>query len=525
MTLEATKELPPAMSSSRNQRLAFVIVFLLALLARIPFYATHHVQEDAYITIRSAFHLADFGQYSNNLGEHASGVTSVLYGPMVAGVRFLFGAHAILALSVLNTIIFLLGAALLSCAFFAAWRERLLLFAAIAMLPVGLLVSYTDMETPLQVALFCTGIFTLRRGRPNWTTIAAILLLPLVRPDAIAYSLILSVLVFSFNKAKGVLGVVCSVAGVALMLLFNRLTTGAFITATMRAKEVAYHPSHSLYGLLVTAHEILVAHSYLLPLESKFLDPVSPLITLLALAGCLAALWLARRQAITFRLLLACFAAGVLIPGAYILGGVIFPWYLWTSNWLCLSLICFLLVRAVFAAKPRARIALLVVLAIAWAGMDGMQWLVSYNIGLQGYHYRGGIGRWLHTVAKPTDTLELEPAGYIPFYAGLRTYDEVGLISPLVVEYRTRYGGGWYMEFLKQKRPDWLVERAYMTRYVTMDGVHLSPQNISWFDAHYKLARHFHYSPENYLHSGLLLRLMKNGATNDFYVYHSTGLP
>ena len=525
MPLETlAEEVPPSTSHVRNWQLAFAILFLLALLARIPFYVTHHIQEDAYITFRSAFHLADYGQYSFNLGGHSSGVTSVLYGPMVAAVRLVFGHHAIPALSVLNTFIFLAGAALLSCALFAESRARLLLFAAISMLPVGLLISYADMEIPLQVVLFCTAIFTLRRGRPTWITLAAILLLPLVRPDAIAYSLILSALVFTFNRTKGIIGAACSVAGVGLMLLFNRLTTGAFLTATMRAKEVAYHPDHTFTGLLISAWTVLVAHSYLLPLESKFLNPASSVVTLLVLAACVAALWLARRQTIPFRLLLACFAAGILIPGAYILGGVIFPWYLWTSNWLCFSLICYALVRAILASRPRARVALLLVLAIAWIGMDSMQWLVSRNIGLQEYQYRAGIGRWLHSVAKPADTLELEPAGYIPFYAGLHTYDEIGLISPTIVQYRTRYRGDWWMRFLRQKRPVWLVERENAPRHITVDGVLLSPQDAHWFDTHYTLVRHFHYSAANYLHPGLLLRLMKNGATSDYYVYRSTGL-
>lgn len=368
MTLESVAEAPPSTFTVRSWRTAFWAVFLLALLARIPFYATHHIQEDAYITFRSAFHLADFGSYSFNLGGHTSGVTSVLYGPMVALVRLIFGSHAISALSVLNTLIFLAGAAFLSCALFSEWRERLFLFAAVSMLPVGLLISYAGMEIPLQTALFCAAIFTLRRGRPNWITFSAILLLPLVRPDAIAYSLILSALVFTFHKAAGWLGVAFSVAGVALMLLFNRLTTGVFLTATMRAKEVAYHPGHSFHRILGTAHSVLVSGSYLLPFQSKFLQPLSPLITVLALGLCLAALWLARRQPLTFRLLTACFAAGVLVPGAFILGGVLFPWYLWTCNWLCLSLICFLLVRAAFAIPPRARFALAALLLLAWAG-------------------------------------------------------------------------------------------------------------------------------------------------------------
>jgi hypothetical protein len=379
------------------------------------------------------------------------------------------------------------------------------------------------MEIPLQVAAFCATIFTLRHGRPSWTTLAGILLLPLIRPDAIAYSLILTVLVFSLDKLYGLLSFVCSIAGELLVLVFNRLITGHFIIATMDAKEITYHPAHSLHAFLSTLNTCLMHHSYLLPVETKFWDRSSPFVTLLVLGGCIVALWLARRQTILFRLLLASFAAGVLVPGAYMFGGVIFAWYFWTSNWLCYSLVSFAIVRALFAMQFPTRTVLVALLAVAWLAMDGVQWLVSCNVGLQEYHYRADVGRWLHQVEKPDDTLELEPAGYIPFYAGIRTYDEVGLVSPLVLNYRLQYGGAWWMEFLKQKHPDWLVERTYVYEHITMDGVHLSPEDTLWFDTHYKLVRHFHYSPANYLHAGLLLKMMKNGTHDDYYVYHYTG--
>jgi hypothetical protein len=510
-------------SSIRRWYIAFSVLFLLTLLARIPFYATHHIQEDAYITFRSAFHLADYGDYAYNLGDKATGVTSAIYGPYIAAIRLVFHSHAIAALSVFNTVIFLAGAALLSFSVFSGWPQRLLFFAFIAMLPVGLLITYADMEIPLQVGLFCAAIFTLRHGRPSWTTLVTILLLPLVRPDAIAYSLILTVLVYSFQKLYGILSFASSLAGIGLVLVLNRLFTGSFITATMSAKEVAYHPRHGLFPFLLTAGNVLFHHSYLLPVETKFLEWSSPVATAVAFAGCVWALWLARPKQITLRLLLACLAAGVLIPAAYMFGGVLFPWYFWTCTWLCYALLCFPLVSVLFTLRPRTRISLIALLAVGCAALDGVQWLVSRNIGMQEYDYRASVGRWLHQVEKPTDTLELEPAGYIPFYAGIRTYDEVGLVSPLVLDYRLKYGGAWWIIFLKQEHPTWLVARDYVVHHITMDGVPLSPADALWFDTHYKLVRHFHYSAANYLHPGLLLRLMKSGTHADYYVYHYTG--
>lgn len=405
-SLDAALCPPSQESGARRWPILFTAIFLVAFLARLPYYATHHVQEDAYITFRAAFHLADHGDYSFNLAGHSTGVTSTLYGPYIACIRLIFHTHTIMAISVLNTLIFLAGAALLSLGLFRNWRKRLLFFSLIALLPSGLLMSYAGMEIPLQTAAFCAALFTLRYGHPRWTTLAFVLVLPLIRPDAIAYSLILTVLVFSFDKLYGALALAASASSILLILGFNRIVSGSFLTPTMMAKEIAYHPGHKLIEILYAAYRGLIAHSYLLPVESKYLDVLSPFITLLLLAGCAYAVWLARQQTIAFRLLLACFAAVVLVPGAYFIGEVLFPWYFWTPNWLCDVLICYAAVLILFAAEsPGKRIAWLALFAAMLLIMDTAQWLVSYNIGLQEYHYRGDVGRWLHQVAQPTDTL------------------------------------------------------------------------------------------------------------------------
>jgi hypothetical protein len=67
------------------------------------------------------------------------------------------------------------------------------------------------------------------------------------------------------------------------------------------------------------------------------------------------------------------------------------------------------------------------------------------------------------------------------------------------------------------------VERGYLYKHITIDNVHLSPEDIRWFDTNYSLVRRFHYSPANYLNPGWLLKLMKNGTHDDYYVYRYTG--
>jgi hypothetical protein len=60
--------------------------------------------------------------------------------------------------------------------------------------------------------------------------------------------------------------------------------------------------------------------------------------------------------------------------------------------------------------------------------------------------------------ARSTDSVFLEPIGYVGYRTGLRVIDEVGLVSPQLVSLRSR-GAGWYADEVKLERPTWLVVR------------------------------------------------------------------
>ena len=139
--------------------------------------------------------------------------------------------------------------------------------------------------------------------------------------------------------------------------------------------------------------------------------------------------------------------AGVVftIPAAYAFGGVIFPWYMWPCTFLAYAVLSSLVIEWIYITRRFAVVGLIFI-SLAVLGMALAQWTYSYNWGMKEYTYRGGIGRYLASISKPDDTLFLEPAGYIPFYSGLFTYDEVGLVFPQVVHYREVYQDSWWME-------------------------------------------------------------------------------
>ena len=67
-----------------------------------------------------------------------------------------------------------------------------------------------------------------------------------------------------------------------------------------------------------------------------------------------------------------------------------------------------------------------------------LQFTVLKNIGFQENSYRSVIGKDIFRMSDnpDIDTLFLEPAGYIPYYAKIKTYDTVGLSSPEILKFR-----------------------------------------------------------------------------------------
>jgi len=488
---------------------------------RLPFYATHHIQEDAYITFRSAFRWADAGDYSYNAGAHTSGVTSALYGPIVATLRLIFHSHAIAAVTVFNTIVVLAAAWLIAAAFLPPGRKRFWAWTLIAVSPPALLLSYCGMETALVICLIGALAFTVARVPENPLTLAAFLVAPLIRPDAIGFSFFFLVALFWINRKRALFATAATLTGLALMFIIQRLTTGSFLPATAMAKEISNHPSHSLSEIAHRLALVYIHRSIFTPVDTKVLEPFSALFTLVAIALAWAAFRSLPRNS-NIRAAWTAIAAGMLlIPAIYAVGGVLFPWYTWPSSWLA---ICALVLVAVLGYSRNSPTALrwtsVAAIAFLWISFAILRWSVSFNDGTQLSHYRADVGRWLHQQAAPADTLFLEPAGYIPYFAQLPTTDEVGIVSPEILDYKKQFPNDWWFQFVSQEQPTWLVDRADMRHYETYQHQQLSPDQIAWFAQHYELVREFHYDPAQYAPPGLKLRLLEHGSHADFLVYH-----
>ena len=115
----------------------------------------------------------------------------------------------------------------------------------------------------------------------------------------------------------------------------------------------------------------------------------------------------------------------------------------------------------------------------------------------------GDIGRYL-AISHPGDTLFLEPAGQIPFFPGLFTDDEVGLVSPRVIAYHRQFPHDWWPHFVEDNQPTFIVERSPMLTGWTYHGYRLNPAERTWFTEHYCAMKCFSLRPDDLLQQSIL---------------------
>jgi hypothetical protein len=161
-----------------------------------------------------------------------------------------------------------------------------------------------------------------------------------------------------------------------------------------------------------------------------------------------------------------------------------FPWYLCLPALLGFVTLSGLLAQAISAPRKIAVLAtaevlkfflvvasLTVVLGGAWLTMQSAKQLKLQQAIIEN-GTRREIGLWLREHAAPSDTVLLEPLGYIGYFSGLKTYDVPGLSSREVVEVERRFGMVWGA-IAAELHPDWLVLRPDEIKLITQSHPHL----------------------------------------------------
>lgn len=497
------------------------------------FYAailTGYIQEDAFIYFRTASNIAYHGDYSFNLGENYPAATSTLYAYLIALHMLVFRDFFALTVQMMNVGAAVLGAALLASAVPGRGLEHRpfspFIFWLVAISPPLVTLATSGMETALVFLALAAQIHGLH-GRKATLLVFSSFLLPFLRIEATVAPVLVAVLAALSGDRKIVAWTVGSaVAGVLACFLLNFWLIGEAVPQTITAKNAAYQPLHTVSAILARMGPTFFEKSYFLGITTKFIPgAIHILIGIAAVAGSAVlvsrygrAILRKERDALPARTTEALVVGLIFaFPMGYIIGGVIFPWYLWPSSVLAYFLFAMVVERA--AAKHSFAIPGATALVTA---LSLFNLLLLTNYGAQEAGFRADVGRFIAAQADEADTLFLEPAGYIPYYAGLKTWDTVGLVSPDILAYLKPGNSRWWIEFIRDKQPTYVVERSALHKGALPEGITedgFTPVDREEWVATYELVRSFVYAEYLHAHRSILTPLHRRGGHSDYYVY------
>ena len=147
--------------------------------------------------------------------------------------------------------------------------------------------------------------------------------------------------------------------------------------------------------------------------------------------------------------------------------------------------------------------------------------LLSLNDGYDENLYRASIGKYIYGLSSPENVLMLEPAGYIPFYANIKTIDEVGLVSREFTNYLLdKSKDQSIVGFWVNHMPDFLIQRNHILNFRDSLNKNFSKQEISWFKNNYCLNKHFYYEPKILAPKNKFQQfILELGNHSDYYLY------
>lgn len=474
----------------------------LAVMAMRVIYAlaTGLVYEDAFITLRYARNLAEGNGLVFNVGERVLGTTTPLFALLLAPAGLVAGDAGLLAaargLGILAT-----GAVV--WLFFRLSRKEGLPDAVplgasllLAVMYELVVASVAGMETMPIVALMLAGLALLVSGRPLAAGVV-LGLLAIGRIDGLLWVALVIGYGWWRERRPPVRALLAFAATLLPWLLFATAYYGSPLPHSMAAKLTAY-VQRPLLERASAAWQMMLSFEPGARVLARGLD-------LLFLVGAVAAV---RRKLVLAVPAVACpLHVGALIAFAPHL----VPWHYVPAA------ACYVLVAA-FGALVTGRwamggawsasAALTKTLRVALpAGLAAVAVAASASRTASSIAFNRrfmdsqrtvaqSAGQWIAASTPAGAKLFAEPIGFLGFYSRRYVWDTVGMVSPVLTDYRRRFpqANRWFWESLRDLQPDLVVLRDFerpTNRLFGRGPPLLPPEGLRWFDANYRAERTF----------------------------------
>jgi len=481
-----------------------LLAVVFTVLVKLLFLLTHHIQEDAFITWRVAQNLLDYGVIGFNGETKISASTTHLYVFVSYVFNLIFGKeNFIYPLLIFNSLLFTIGSYFLSKLILENPVHQAIFIFLFGILPPSIKISILGMEYGILFFLEMALLYFGFKQNKIWAQILFPILILFTRIDTVIFLGIVFLVDIIWNKKIRWFYILGGILGVAVLMSFNWFYFGELVNNTIVAKSVTYAKNMSL--ALQWKYFLMNYGNFwgMLKLPGDF----NPFTILVLVFEFLAFLYIVSKRESKNLFIWIIFLFGWTKQLIFISQRSYFDWYYWVPQILLFAVIL------VFVLEQKTYklwwISLLLIFYIL--PMAAFQTVHSIATGNGEWNYRRSIGLFLKDYEKDKNQyILLEPAGYIPYFSGLKAIDEVGLVDKEIQTEIKKDKANYWKNTVEKRKPKYLL--APKNLFEGKDG--------SFYQENYRLLKEFRI--KNHLNSDnkileKIYRLKPSGTDYNLY--------
>lgn len=481
-----------------------LLAVVFTVLVKLLFLLTHHIQEDAFITWRVAQNLLDYGVIGFNGETKISASTTHLYVFVSYIFNLIFGKeNFIYPLLIFNSLLFTIGSYFLSKLILENPVHQAIFIFLFGILPPSIKISILGMEYGILFFLEMALLYFGFKQNKIWAQILFPILILFTRIDTVIFLGIVFLVDIIWNKKIRWFYILGGMLGVAVLMSFNWFYFGELVNNTIVAKSVTYAKNMSL--ALQWKYFLMNYGNFwgMLKIPGDF----NPFTILVLFFELLAFLYIVSKRESKNLFIWIIFLFGWTKQLIFISQRSYFDWYYWVPQILLFAVIL------VFVLEQKTYkfwwISLLLIFYIL--PMAAFQTVHSIATGNGEWNYRRSIGLFLKDYEKDKNQyILLEPAGYIPYFSGLKAIDEVGLVDKEIQAEIKKDKANYWKNTVEKRKSKYLL--APKNLFEGKDG--------SFYQENYRLLKEFRI--KNHLNSDnkileKIYRLKPSGTDYNLY--------